>query len=86
MSIQELTEEMDRIRNETVSSWYVYVGSVIGAAAFSVFFGGNVQDGIAAGVFALFICLCQNVPVSFCLIGLYLICSVLWQRESESME
>ena len=53
MSIQELAEEMDRI-------------SVIGAAAFSVFFGGTVQDGIAAGVFALFICFCQNVLSPFC--------------------
>ena len=66
MLIQELAEEMDRIQNETVSIWYVYVGSVIGAAAFSVFFGGAVQDGIAAGVFALFICLCQNVLSTFC--------------------
>lgn len=66
MSIQELAEEMDRIRNEAVSSWYVYLGSVIGAAAFSVFFGGTVQDGIAAGVFALFICFCQNVLSTFC--------------------
>ena len=66
MSIQELAEEMDRIRKEDTGSWYVYLGSVIGAAAFSVFFGGTVQDGIAAGVFALFICFCQNVLSPFC--------------------
>ena len=66
MSIRELAEEMDRIRKEDTGSWYVYLGSVIGAAAFSVFFGGTVQDGIAAGVFALFICFCQNVLSPFC--------------------
>ena len=66
MSIQELAEEMDRIWKEDTGSWYVYLGSVIGAAAFSVFFGGTVQDGIAAGVFALFICFCQNVLSPFC--------------------
>ena len=65
MSIRELAEEMDRIRKEDTGSWYVYLGSVIGAAAFYVFSGGAVQDGIAAGELALFICLCQNVLSTF---------------------
>lgn len=66
LSIQELAAEMEKIQSTDVSSWYVYLGSVAGAAAFSVFFGGGAADGIAAGVFALFICFCQEVLSPHC--------------------
>ena len=60
MSLEELEAGMERIKSKDVSRWYIYTGSVISAAAFSVFFGGTIWDGAAAGVFALFLCFCQN--------------------------
>ena len=86
MSIQELAEEMDRIRNEAVSSWYVYLGSVIGAAAFSVFSEEPYRTESrqaclhCLSVSARMCCLLSAPIVSFS------ICSVLWPRESEYME
>lgn len=66
MSIQELKSEMQQIRNTETGEWYVVLGSVLAAAAFSVFFGGTAADGITAGVFAVFICFCQNVLARYC--------------------
>ncbi len=33
-----------------------YIGSAIGAGCFSIFFGGNIYDGICAAIFGLLIC------------------------------
>lgn len=60
MSVEELAAEIEKIRKDDGDIWYVYLGSVLAAAAFSVFFGGTIQDGVVAGVFAVFICFCQN--------------------------
>lgn len=60
MTVDELASEIEKIRKENGDSWYVYAGSVLAAAAFSVFFGGTVFDGAAAGVFAVFICFLQK--------------------------
>ncbi len=43
-----------------------YIGSVLAAAAFAVFFGGTVLDSLVAGVFALFICAFSNLSPKFC--------------------
>ena len=66
LTIQELKEEISKIRSEDVPRWYVYLGSVMAAAAFSVFFGGTLGDGAAAGTFAVFICFCQYYFIPRC--------------------
>ena len=38
----------------------VYLGSVLAAGSFAVFFGGTLWDGLAAGAFALLICALQE--------------------------
>ena len=38
----------------------MYVGSVLAAGSFAVFFGGSLADGLAAAVFAVIICLFQE--------------------------
>lgn len=43
-----------------------YIGSVITAMSFAVFFGGSIFDGLAAGVFALFICFFMLRSYKFC--------------------
>lgn len=36
------------------------IGSFIGAGGFAVFFGGNLMDGLLAGIFGIMICLLQR--------------------------
>lgn len=43
-----------------------YMGSIITAISFAVFFGGSIFDGLAAGVFALFICFFMLRSYKFC--------------------
>ncbi len=43
-----------------------YIGSVIAAMSFAVFFGGTLLDGLLSGVFALFICLFSLNSYKFC--------------------
>ena len=38
----------------------MYLGSVLAAGSFAVFFGGSFADGLAAAVFAVIICLFQE--------------------------
>lgn len=40
--------------------WNLYAGGFLGAGSFAVFFGGSVWDGLAASLFALFICFLQE--------------------------
>lgn len=79
LSVHRLAAEMKKIEEDDVSSWYVYAGSVAGAAGFSVFFGGSILDGMAAGIFAVFICFCQNVLSRFCpnRVIFNLLCSII---------
>lgn len=43
-----------------------FVGSVIAAAAFAIFFGGDIFDALTAGVFAVVICAFSLVAPKFC--------------------
>lgn len=60
LSIYEFNAELQKIAASRPSKIKMYIGSVIAAGAFAVFFGGNVFDGVAAGAFALLICFLQN--------------------------
>ncbi len=59
MNIYEFDSELQEIIKISPKNFKVYIGSVLAAGAFAVFFGGNIFDGIFAGVFALLICFLQ---------------------------
>jgi len=67
LSIAELTRRIEALENgEAPSRVEFYVGSVLAAGAFAVFFGGNLWDGLAAAIFALFICFLQEKLPHLC--------------------
>lgn len=59
LPITVLRERVDTIRDRRISNLKSYLGSVLAASGFSVFFGGTLLDALVAGVFALFICWLQ---------------------------
>lgn len=56
---ESLRANLRAILNTRPSLWKLYTGSALAAAAFSVFFGGSVQDGFVSALFALLICFFQ---------------------------
>ena len=64
-SVEELKKRLDDSKR-AFSNLKYYIGSVLAAAAFAVFFGGTVYDGLVAGVFAVFICAFSLVAPKFC--------------------
>ncbi len=59
MPVEQLETEILKCQ-KPVNPVKFYLGSVLAAGAFSIFFGGSIFDGIAAVVFALLICLFQK--------------------------
>lgn len=57
--IAQLRSEVDSIRNVNISPWRSYIGSLLAAASFSIFFGGSALDALVSGSFGLFICWLQ---------------------------
>lgn len=57
-----LEEFEQKLKNCTPSNrrWDLYLGSILAAGGFAVFFGGTAADGIAAAVFAVLICFFQE--------------------------
>ena len=62
-----------------VNKLSVFVGSVLAAGGFAVFFGGSLIDGAVAALFALLICALQEklLPISMNQLSFNLICSVI---------
>ncbi len=60
LSFDDLKKELEIIKNKNISKKRVYLGSIIAAASFSVFFGGSILDGVIGGLFGLLICLLQE--------------------------
>ena len=62
-------EELRRRFNSCLVSFKTvayYIGSVIAAFSFAIFFGGTLFDGLVSGIFALFICLFSLNSYKFC--------------------
>lgn len=55
LPVDLLREELDAIRKTNVSKRRVLIGSVLAAAAFSMFFGGTWLDALVAGIFGILI-------------------------------
>ncbi|MGN0166601.1 MAG: threonine/serine exporter family protein [Acetatifactor sp.] len=58
--VEKLVQKKDHYRLKR------YLGSVLAAGGFAVFFGGSLWDGLAAAVFAAFVCLMQRYLDPFC--------------------
>ena len=59
LPIDELELQIKNCKQPT-NLWKFYLGSALAAGAFSVFFGGNILDGVIAAVFALLVCFFQR--------------------------
>lgn len=59
MSIYEFEEKLRKITAEKSRKVKLFIGSMIAAFAFALFFGGNVIDGCIAALFAFIICFAQ---------------------------
>ncbi len=60
LPVPELQQEIHKLDNTQPPKALIYTGSIIAAVGFTVFFGGSLMDGIAASLFAVFICLLQD--------------------------
>lgn len=58
--VEELADELHRIKHRPGNNLQYLAGNVIGAAAFTLFFGGGPFDALAAAVFALVVFLLQQ--------------------------
>ena len=79
MPAAQLQEELCRIEESALRRKYFYLGSILAAGAFSVFFGGGLEDGIAAACFAVLICILQEklMPVCKNKVTFNLLCSLV---------
>lgn len=58
---KELLSRVYKITHTHKSPVAVYGGSILSAFVFCLFFGGSIWDAVASGVFAILICLLQDV-------------------------
>lgn len=74
-----LSEEVRQIAALSPRRWRMYLGSVLAAGGFAVFFGGTIIDGLVAALFALLICALQEklLPLSMNQMSFNLLCSVI---------
>ena len=66
MDLADLKEELIRIEEERTPIAVEYLGSIIGAGAFCMFFGGTLADGLTTALVALFICSMQIHVIDIC--------------------
>lgn len=60
MSLDELEAELNKIESTPSSRLLFYVGSVLGAPSFAVFFGGTAADALASALASLLVCFLQE--------------------------
>ncbi|MBQ6753430.1 MAG: threonine/serine exporter family protein, partial [Clostridia bacterium] len=60
MTVETLEEEFKKAVQPTTTPIRQYIGSVLAAGAFAVFFGGKIWDGLVAALFAVLICFLQR--------------------------
>ncbi len=79
MTVSELQTEIQQLGQTHPASSLLYVGSVLAAGGFAIFFGGSLWDSIAAALFALVICLLQDFLGPLCpnKVIFNLLCSLL---------
>lgn len=60
MNENTLAIEINKIEKAHYPQKLFYLGSILAAGSFAMFFGGNLLDGIIAAVVAVFICIMQD--------------------------
>ena len=58
LSMEQLWSELAEL-DKVKENPFEYPGSMLGAAGFTVFFGGNIKDAIVSAAFGIFICFFQ---------------------------
>jgi len=79
LPVEVLAQELERI-GQPVRGWvWRYIGSVLAAGGFAVFFGGNGWDALVAIFFAVVICFLQRSLGEICLntVIFNLLCSLV---------
>lgn len=66
ISIYSLARALERVKKIPVRELKVIFGGVLGSASLSVFFGGSIADGAAAGALGVFIMLFQKSVSRLC--------------------
>lgn len=66
LPISDLKEEIGKIAKSTPEPYTIYLGSMLGAGGFCVFFGGSILDGAIAVIFAFLLCFLQRHLNSLC--------------------
>lgn len=61
LSREELREEIDKINKESIYKYRTYLGSILGASGFTIFFGGDLFDALVSGIFVILICLISDL-------------------------
>ena len=64
--LDELEEELSKISNSEISQCRRYIGGMLAAGIFAMFFGGDILDGVIAMLMALVICLLQKYLAPLC--------------------
>lgn len=65
MNERTLSIEINKIKKAPYPKRLFYLGSILAAGSFAMFFGGNLLDGVVAAVAAVFICIMQERLSSF---------------------
>jgi len=60
MPLSVLEQELASIEASPPSRLSFYLGSILGASSFAVFFGGSLADAIAGALFSILVCLLQE--------------------------
>lgn len=58
---EELKQEINSINNDSIHSLNIYLGSILAAAGFVIFFGGHMLDALVSGLFAIAICFLSDI-------------------------
>ena len=75
----ELKKEIEEINRKSVGNFNLYLGSILAAGGFAMFFGGNVFDAVFAAIFAVLICFMQQkvAPVFPNKVLFYFVCALI---------
>lgn len=79
MPVEELSGKLDALEHAEKRKGFIYIGSMLAAGSFAVFFGGGLWEGIVAALFAILICFLQYELTPFCpnKVIFNLLCSLL---------
>lgn len=66
MPLEELRSRLQKITSCASERLYFYLGSMLAAGSFTLFFGGSFLDSVAAVVFAVMICFLQEYLMPYC--------------------